>query len=76
MIKLDKKYKVTYAIDYLDTNPTIKYFDLWDEMQDWIMEEVANRVQWSVDHSPYSISEKELEELEEIEHSLIKIKEL
>ena len=76
MIKLDKKYKVTYAIDYLDTNPTIKYFDLWDEMQDWIMEEVTNRVQWSVDHSPYSISEKELEELEEIEHSLIKIKEL
>ena len=76
MIKLDKKYKVTYAIDYLDTNPTIKYFDLWDEMQDWIAEEVANRVQWSVDHSPYSISEKELEELEEIEHSLIKIKEL
>ena len=45
-------------------------------MQDWIMEEVANRVQWSVDHSPYSISEKELEELEEIEHSFIKIKEL
>ena len=76
MIKLDKKYKVTYAIDYLDTNPTIKYFDLWDEMQDWIAEEVANRVQWSVDHSPYSISEKELEELEEMEHSLIKIKEL
>jgi hypothetical protein len=76
MIKLDKKYKVTYAIDYSDKNPTIKYFDLWDEMQDWIFEEVANRVQWSVDHSPYSISEKELEELEEIEHSLIKIKEL
>tara|TARA_R100001443_G_scaffold33331_1_gene47251 strand:- start:2191 stop:2424 length:234 start_codon:yes stop_codon:yes gene_type:complete len=76
MIKLDKKYKVTYAIDYIDTNPTIKYFDLWDEMQDWIAEEVANRVQWSVDHSPYSISEKELEELEEMEHSLIKIKEL
>jgi DUF438 domain-containing protein len=76
MIKLDKKYKVTYASDYLDKNPTIKYFDLWDEMQDWIAEEVSNRVQWCVDHSPYSISEKELKELEEVEHSLIKIKEL
>mgnify|MGYP000143213871 CR=1 FL=1 len=76
MIKLDKKYKVTYSSDYLDKNPTIKYFDLWDEMQDWIAEEVSNRVQWCVDHSPYSISEKELKELEEIEHSLIKIKEL
>jgi hypothetical protein len=54
-------YKVTYASDSLDPNPTIKFFDFHHEM-----EELDSRgsfktvVQWSVDHSPYSIySEKE-----------------
>ena len=69
-------YKVTIAIDYLDTDPTIKIFDFHHEMEDWISEEVSCRVQWSVDHSPYSISEKELEELEELEYSLVRIEEI
>jgi hypothetical protein len=29
-------YKVTYAIDYMDTDPTIKIFDFFDEAQDFI----------------------------------------
>ena len=73
---MNKTYKVTYSIDHLDNNPTIKIFDEWYEMQDWISEEVNNRVQWTVDHSPYSISEEELEQLEEQEYSLINIKEI
>jgi len=64
-------YKVTYAIDHMDTDPTIKFFNFHHAMEDWIHEEVSCRVQWSVDHSPYSISEKELEELEELEFSLV-----
>ena len=73
---MNRTYKVTYSIDHLDNNPTIKIFDEWYEMQDWISEEVNNRVQWTVDHSPYSISEEELEQLEEEEYSLITIKEI
>jgi len=69
-------WKVTYAIDSLDTDPTIKFFEFHHEMEDWISEEVSCRVQWSVDHSSYSISEKELEELEELEYSLVRIEEV
>ena len=70
------KYKVTYAIDHLDNNPTTKIFDFHHEMEDWISEEVNNRVQWSIDHSPYSISEEELKGIEEEEYSLITIQEI
>tara|TARA_R100001443_G_scaffold33227_2_gene47189 strand:+ start:609 stop:869 length:261 start_codon:yes stop_codon:yes gene_type:complete len=73
---MNRIYKVTYAIDSLDNNPTIKIFDEWHEMQNWISEEVNNRVQWTVEHSPYSISENELEQLEEQEYSLINIEEI
>lgn len=66
-------WKVTYASDSLDPNPTIKIFDLWNELEDWINEEVQHRVQWTVDHSPYSISEEELEQIEEQEFSLVNI---
>ena len=73
---MERTYKVTYAIDSLDPNPTIKKFDDFDEMQDWISDELSHRVQWSVDHSPYSISEAERAALEEQEYSLINIEEL
>ena len=66
-------WKVTYASDSLDPNPTIKIFDLWNELEDWINEEVQHRVQWTVDHSPYSISEEELKQIEELEFSLVNI---
>lgn len=66
-------WKVTYASDSLDPNPTIKIFDLWNELEDWINEEVQHRVQWTVDHSPYSISEEELEQIEEQKFSLVNI---
>ena len=73
---MNRTYKVTYSIDHLDNNQTIKIFDEWYEMQDWISEEVNNRVQWTVDHSPYSISEEELKGIEEEEYSLITIQEI
>ena len=66
-------WKVTYAIDSLDPNPTIKIFEFHHEMEDWISEEVQHRVQWTVDHSPYSISEEELKQIEELEFSLVNI---
>tara|TARA_X000001388_G_C2217165_1_gene117733 strand:- start:986 stop:1216 length:231 start_codon:yes stop_codon:yes gene_type:complete len=76
MKRIYRTYKVTYSIDHLDNNPIIKKFDDFDEMQDWISEEVNNRVQWTVDHSPYSIDEEELKGIEEEEYSLITIQEI
>ena len=73
---MDRIYKVTYAIDSLDNNPTIKIFDEWNEMQDWISEEINNRIQWTVNHSPYSISENELQGIKQEEYSLITIQEV
>jgi len=70
------KYKVTYAIDHLDPNPTIKVFDFHHEMEDWINDEVSRRVQFSVDHSPHSINDFELQGLEQDEFSLITIEEV
>ena len=70
------KYKLTHAVCYLDSKPEIKIFDLWDELQDYITGEVERRVQFQVEHSPFSISEEERESLEQEEYSLVKIEEL
>ena len=67
------KYKVTYAYDSLDTNPTIKTFDCHYEMEEWITQAVMETVDYVVQHSQYSISESELEDIMETEYSLIRI---
>lgn len=64
---------VTYAIDYLDTNPTTMSFDSLNEAHDWIHDEVSRRVQWAVDHSPYTLSEADIQDLEATEYTLITI---
>lgn len=69
-------YKVTYAIDYLDPNPTVDLFDTFDEAQDWISEEVERRVDHIVQHSALPISEDELDEIRETELSLVSIEEV
>jgi len=69
-------YKVTYAIDSLDTNPVIKTFDEHYEMEEWLHNEVQERISWTVEHSPYTISEKEYKEIEEYEYSLVRIEEI
>jgi len=69
-------YKVTYAIDSLDTNPTIKIFEHEYEAEEWIFNEVKERISWIVEHSPFTISNKEFEEIEEYEYSLVRIEEL
>ena len=69
-------FKVIYAIDTLDTSPEVKFFDLFNEVEDYLTEEVERRVQWAVEHSQYSISEEERQRLEEFEYSLITIEEI
>ena len=69
-------YKVTYAIDSLDPNPTIKTFDEEYEALEWLENEVQERIDYTVQHSPYTISEKEYQEIEENEYTLVRIEEL
>ena len=75
-LPLNAKYKVTYAVDYLDPNPTIEYFDEWYDMQDYVSDEIQRRIDFTVQHSPFNISEEEYKEIEEYEYSLLKIEEL
>ena len=71
-----KNYKVTYAVDSLDTNPTVKIFDCSHAAEDWIDQQVENAVSWQVEHSPYLISEDELEDLRQIEFENIRYEEI
>lgn len=73
---MQRIYEVTYAVDYLDPNPTVKRFDSFDEAHDWLGEEVNQRVAWQVEHSPYAVSESEFEDMQEREYSLARIVEV
>ena len=70
------KYKVTIHADSLDPNPTVRTFDSFYEADDFVHESVDHAVQWRVDHSPYSISEKELSDMREEELSLVRVEQL
>ena len=70
------KFKVTYAIDYGDPKPLIITFDSFDEAQDFVSEEVQRRIDVTVQHSQYSITEENYKHMEETEHSLCKIEEV
>ena len=69
-------YKVTYAIDLLDSNPTIKTFEHEYEAEEWLHNEVQERIDYTVQHSPFSISEEEYREIEENEYTLVRIEKL
>jgi len=80
-----KNYKVTHAVDSLDTKPTIvvqhgigliKVFNCSHKAEDWINQQVEDAVSWQVEDSPYSISEDELEDLRKIEFSRIRYEEI
>ena len=66
-------FQVTYAVDSLDPNPTIKHFDTETDALDWVNDEVHRRVDHIVQHSQYSVSEKEYEELIEQEFCLAQV---
>mgnify|MGYP001252076202 CR=1 FL=1 len=76
LIIMERTYQVTYACDSLDPNPIVRIFNEFNEMSDWIEETVADRMDWFVQHSPWTISNDEWYEQREIEYSLIKVKEV
>lgn len=67
------RYKVTYSSDSLDNNPTVKEFNAHHEMEDWIHEEMSERIYWQVQHSSYPVTEKDLEAMQEAESMLLHI---
>ena len=69
-------YKVTYAIDSLDTKPVIKTFEHEYEALEYMSDEIERRISYIVEHSPFSISKKEYQEIEENEHTLVRIEKL
>ena len=69
-------YKVTYAIDSLDTKPVIKTFEHEYEAEEWLHNEVQERMDYIVQHSPFTISKKEYKKIEENEYSLVRIEKL
>ena len=70
------KYKVTYALDSLDTQPVVKLFDNEFDAIEWMNDEIQRRIEYVVEHSQFSISEKEYKEIEENEHTLVRIEKL
>lgn len=66
-------WKVYYSVDSLDPNPDIYTFDDRDIMDDFLYEEINRRVQFIVDHSPYALSEENIEDIRSNERLLIKI---
>ena len=66
-------WKVTYAIDSLDPQPdVIKFEEQWEALE-FASEEMQRRVDFQVQHSPYSLSEQDVREIEEHETQLIRI---
>ena len=66
-------WKVYYKVDSSDNYPDIYTFDDRDAMDDFLYEEINRRVQFIVDHSPYALSEEDIEDIRYNEKLLIKI---
>mgnify|MGYP000032165010 CR=1 FL=1 len=71
-----KEYLVTSSIDYLDAKPIQALFYNFNEAQEYMMEIVQSRTNWTVSHSPYSLSDEEVQHIEDTEWSLIKLEEV
>ena len=69
----DMTYRVTYAIDSLDRQPKVKTFDCEYEALDWLNDERARRVDFTIMHSPYMVSETDRLALEETEAALSRV---
>lgn len=72
---LDRVYLVTVAVDSMDPSPDIIAFDSCYEAQDFIAETIQARVDYTVAHSPYTVSQSDLEGYEEQESELVTITE-
>ena len=66
-------WKVTYAIDSLDSQPDVIHFEEQWEALEFASEEMQRRVEFQVQHSTYALSEEDVRAIEEHETQLIRI---
>ena len=68
----DPQYKVKYYHCEMDSKPTVKFFEFYNDMEDWISEEVQRRVDMQVMED----SDLNREHTEEYEWTLVRIEEI
>ena len=66
-------WKVTYAIDSLDSQPDVIHFEEQWEALEFASEEMQRRVEFQVQHSTYALSEEDVRAIEEHETQLMRI---
>lgn len=71
--RLDQVAVVTAYADSCDPSPDVIAFDTVWEAEDWVAEAIDQRVQYEVEHSPYTITEDELDAMREAEGQLFTI---
>jgi hypothetical protein len=69
-------FKVTEFVDYLDLNPDVQMFDTRWEADEYIADRIHIRVEFSVQHTPYMVSEKHYNDLVEYESTFFNVKEI
>ena len=72
---LGKVWIVTASVDTLDPSPDVIAFEDESEALDWVADEVEGRVQYQVDHSPYTVTEADRDAMTEAEAVLFTITE-
>ena len=68
----DPQYKVKYYHFEMDSKPTVKFFEFYNDMEDWISEEVQRRVDMQVMED----SDLNREHTEEYERTLVIIEKI
>ena len=66
---------VSASVDTLDPSPDVLAFADVSDAEDWVSDEVERRVQYQVDHSPYSVTEADREAMTGAEFALFTITE-
>ena len=68
---IQRFYKVAVYADMLDTNPTITTYDAEWEALDAAHDAIEHMTQWQVDHSPYTITDEERDQIAERNSALV-----
>lgn len=76
LVESVRYWLVTESVDSMDPSPDEYLFTTEQEALDHVAESIDGRVDYLVQHSPYSISEDELEGLQEQEAQLVTVVEV
>lgn len=68
---IQRFYKVAVYVDSLDMNPTITTYGTEWEALDAAHDAIEHMTQWEVDHSPYTITDEERDQIAERNSALV-----